>query len=475
VKIFCPSDGFEARDSGARFCPQCGDALCHPCPSCGRVIPTRALNAPPTQRCPGCDAALWQCRTCGWLATPGHADCENPSCPRGSLVPQSRGCSQLGGGSGRTGRFKIPGVQPDGGRLLAKPPPFTRVSVAGEIRGTAVGTSRLWLFCADPGGLYSISLPGAFASPLSPQSVAFTGRPHPDAVDPITVMGDRLYLLTAEGAIIRSEAGSGRLLPGVFVAQCLHEKGWLLVESDQGGTRVHRYDLEGEALAPPTNFGDRAKYAGWSLPVADDQAAYLTDDQGRAWRFPWDGGTPSPLGTTPGTFTTLMLDDGTLYVLPVGSAEIAGQAISLVTGQSQPLAPVQRPPLAFALDAHHIWLGRMSAGVGAEHLVSVDRKAMTAMPRPIPGVPEPALHLCTLMETGAGGAVIALLKGNTGLVMRGWYSDPPFTVTAPFMAALGGAGGGQGALQRLLCCDAWLGVWSGAQGGSEIVLYHLAA
>jgi len=79
------------------------------------------------------------------------------------------------------------------------------------------------------------------------------------------------------------------------------------------------------------------------------------------------------------------------------------------------------------------------------------------------------------METGAGGAVIALLKGNTGLVMRGWYSDPPFTVTAPFMAALGGAGGGQGALQRLLCCDAWLGVWSGAQGGSEIVLYHLAA
>ena len=52
MKIFCPSDGFEARDSGARFCPQCGDALCHPCPSCGRKrVVTR-------EACEHCGAAF---------------------------------------------------------------------------------------------------------------------------------------------------------------------------------------------------------------------------------------------------------------------------------------------------------------------------------------------------------------------------------------------------------------------------------
>ena len=432
------------------------------------------MNAKPTHRCPGCDAALWQCRTCGWLATPGHADCENPNCPRGSLVPLSRGCSQLGGGSGRTGRFQIPGSLSDGQRFLAQQPPFTRVPIPGEIRGVAAGTGRLWLFCAEPGGLHGISLPEAFTTPLMPQTTAFAGRPHPEAADPIAVMSDRLYLLTAEGAMIRSETATEYTLKGEFVAQCLHEKGWLLVESDAHGTRIHRCDLKGAPLAPVTNFSDRRQHAGWSLPVADEQAAYLTDDQGRAWRFPWGGGAPSPLGTTPGTFTTLMLADGILYVLPVGHDSIAGQAITLATGQAQAMAPVQRPPLAFALDAHRLWLGRMGDEMGADHLVSLDRQALATMPLRIPGVPEKALHLATLSGPGGEGATVAFLKGANPVV-RAWYGEPPFTVTAPFTAALPNAGAGPDAntLQRLICCDAWLGVCSGASPSSQVILYHL--
>ncbi len=320
-------------------------------------------------------------------------------------------------------------------------------------------------------------MPGGFTNPLPMQTTAFNGRPHPDSADPLAIINDRLYLLTAEGAMIRSETATERTLPGAFVAQCLHEKGWLLVESDANATRIHRCDLEGQTLAPPINFSDRRQFPGWSLPVADEQAAYLTDDQGRAWRFPWDGSVPTALGMTPGAFTTLMLDEGALYVLPVSNAGIAGQVISLATGQALALAPVQRPPLAFALDTRRLWLGRMGADVGAEHLVCLDRQALTTAPHSIPGVPEAAVHLCALSGPGNANVVIALLKGNTSLVARGWYSEPPFTVTGPFMATLRNpaTGPGPAPLQRLLCCDAWLGVCSGASGGSEIVLYHLAS
>ena len=436
------------------------------------MIVTHAMNATPTHRCPGCDAALWQCRTCGWLATPGHPNCENPSCPRGSLAPLSRGSSQLGGGSGRSGHFNVPGTMSDGRRFLANPLPFTRVAIPGEIRGAAAGTSRLWLFCAGPGGLHTVSLPETYTTPLSSRPSAFTGQPHPDAPDPIAIIGDRLYLLCSDGAMIRSETVAERMLPGAFVAQCLHEEGWVLVESSQTGTRIHRCDLEGNPLAPPANFSDRQQYPEWSLPVADEDAAYLTDDRGQAWRFPWNGGIPSPLGTAPGTFTTLMLDGGILYVLPVSSSDTKGQAIILATGQAHPLSEVQRSPLAFALDDNRLWLGRMGMAGNTDHLISIDRHALTAIPRPIPGVPELAQHLCTVSGPGNDSAIIAFLKGANGSVVRGWYSEPPFTVTAPFTAALT-VTPASGTGQRLIICDAWLGAWIGAEAGSEIVLYHL--
>ena len=473
MMIFCPNDNIQAREANAKFCTRCGESLRHHCPSCNRAIVTHAVDIPPTRRCPGCDSALWQCRTCGWLATPGHADCENPGCPRGSLVPLSAGSSQLGGGSGRTGHYKIPGVPPGGGRFLANPR-FTRVPISAEIRGAAVGTSRLWLFCADPGGLQNISLPGTFVSPLVAQTAVFSGRPHSEATDPIAIFGDRLYLLTTEGAVIRSETATERTLPGNFVAQILHESGWLLVESTALGARVHRCSLAGDHLAPPTDFQERREYIGWSLPVADDMAAYLTDDQGRAWRFPWDGGAPSPLGTIPGAFTTLMLDGETLFVLPVARADIPGQSIVVGTGHSRALAPVQRPPLAFALDGSRIWLGCMDGTTSNMHLASLDRQSPTSAPRSMPGVPESVLHLCTLSGPGGEDAVIALLKGNGGLSLRGWYSKPPFEQTGSFAAVLG-AGIASNDFQRLICCDSWLGVCCGSSAGSEVVLYHLVS
>jgi len=473
MMIFCPNDNIQAREANAKYCTRCGVALRHPCPSCDRPIVTHAVDAPPTRRCPGCDTALWQCRTCGWLATPGHADCENPGCPRGSLVPISAGSSQLGGGSGRTGQYTIPGVLPEGRRFLAKQD-FTRVQVTGEIRGAAVGTSRLWLFCADPGGLHSISLPETFKRPLAAQTAAFSGCPHADATDPLAILGDRLYLLTTQGAVIRSETATDRTLPGNFVAQILHENGWLLVESAALGTRIHRCTLAGEPLTPPIDFRERREHTGWSLPVADDLAAYLTDDQGRAWRFPWDGGPPSPLGTEPGTFTTLMLDGGTLYVLPVARADVPGQAIVLATGQTQALAPVQRLPLAFALDGARLWLGSMGGTIGTMHLANLNRQSLTAAPHSMPGVPENVLHLCTLSGPGGEKATVALLKGNDGLSLRGWYSEPPFEQTGPFTAVLG-AGAASSGLRCLVCCDSWLGVCCGSSAGSEIVLYHLGS
>lgn len=470
--LFCPTDNFLTRESGALYCAQCGDALCHPCPSCGRVIPTHVVNVTPTQRCPGCDAALWQCCICGWLATPGHADCENPACPRGSLVPLSRGCSQLGGGSGRTGQYKVPGSMASGKRFLAAEPPFTRIPILGEIRGVAAGIGRLWLFCGQPGTLHSVTLPAPFTNPLSSQPSAFGERPHPEAEDPIAILGERLYLLTAAGAVIRSETVTERTLPGEFVSQCLHERGWLLIEASAQETVIHRRTLEGDLIGTPTNFAERRQHPGWCLPVADEQAAYLTDDQGRAWRFPWDGGDPSALGTAPGVPTTLMLADGILYVLPAGAASVAGQAITLATGQQQALAPVQRPTLAFALDANRLWLGRTGAETSAGHLVSLDRRAPATSPQPIPGVPETVTQLCALSGPGNESAIIALLKGNTSAVVRGWYSDPPFAITAPFTTILSLPDAQT--LQGMTCCDAWLCVWSGKATGSEILLYHLA-
>ena len=355
--------------------------------------------------------------------------------------------------------------------FLQRAPSFVRLTVSGQIKGIAAGTGRLWIFSAGPGQLLSVSLPDEFSATLpAPVSTPIAGFPVNETPDPIAVAADRLYLLSSVGALIQTPNTPAQSFPGKFVAQCLHPRGWLLVEEGPQGTVIHRRTLTGEALCPPVFFPERRDYPGWSLPVADGTAAYLTDDRGQAWRFPWDGGAHSRLGAAPGVATTLLLTEGQLYVLPVSNGTIPGLCIDLVTQQTQPLALVKRAAFAAASarTAHEaqLWTGAEAA----LRLACLDRLAPTSAPRYAPGSADPVRQLCTVQGPDGATAVIAALKGSGGCSVRGWRCESPFQGTGIFDAFLPDAADGP----RMVVSGPWLGVWCAGSRDSEIFLYYLA-
>ena len=426
-------------------------------------------------QCRHCGTPLWQCRTCRAIGRPGQPDCKNPGCRRGSMLPEASVCSQTGGDSGRTGAYHLPGAsdQP----FLQGKIPYTRLVVPGEIQGVAAGTGRLWLLCDKPGRLLEIPLSDTFISTAQDEAVAvppvlqtmrLAGVPQLGAHDPIAVFAERLHLLTAAGAVVRPGAASGQTLPGRFIAQCLHARGWLLVEESGDGAVIHRRDTDGVPLADPIPFPERRHHLGWTLPVADEAAAYLTDDTGQAWRFPWDGESHSRIGSPLGGDATLLLADGQLYVLPAGQAA-TGFAVDLVTMAVQPIAAPGRTPLGAAIaetaDERQLWLGTG----GATPLVCLDRLNPAQVPRPVPGTSGRPSQICTVRGPGGVSAVFATLKGSTNHAVRSWYCNRPYHGAGIFDAFLPG----HLSAPRLAVAGRWLAVWASSATESVLALYYL--
>jgi hypothetical protein len=192
VGLSCPVDGVDTRDTDALFCQLCGEALCHRCPYCARIVPTRAIGAGVVRACPSCSRPLWQCKSCLWIAPPGTVDCANPACPPGSLVPDQAPCSQLGGDSGRTGAYKVTGPSDPLRKFLGQPPRFTQVPLEGRVKGVVPVPGGMWAFADEPGRLYFVPLPQGFVDRIVPRSIPISSFPVAGTPDPIASTRGRL-------------------------------------------------------------------------------------------------------------------------------------------------------------------------------------------------------------------------------------------------------------------------------------------
>jgi hypothetical protein len=273
-------------------------------------------------------------------------NCPNEAvCGIGTIAGPPNKISQIGGDSGRSNAYtyqpaRFNSTDPSRIPFLVNRSIVFRVEnknneFTGTLRGVTFTSSSLWAICDNPFGLYQIDTPSDSNSRLVPKRVEITGG-RVMGEDPIISMNDNLYILL-EGKAVWKSGVERKEVEGNFVSQCIHPRGWILIEEVSGENgkyaRIHCCTPQGDQKLDPIDFPKRSKYLAYTYPVADENGFYLTDDNGQVWMFKWDLSRSEGLPNDPVGMASPMLYDSKLYALPLGADKKYGCQIDLASPQ----------------------------------------------------------------------------------------------------------------------------------------------
>jgi hypothetical protein len=368
----------------------------------------------------------------------------NPNCPPGSLRGTPAPYSALGGGPARNGQhvFQVSVAEHE-------PMPARQYVVDGRVVGTVAGRGSVLAALRD-GRMLVFGLPNWPEPPNAPRAFPLPARVL-DVPDALATAGDRVHVLTEDGAwaLDAPERDAPRRhVAGKFAAQVVSPGGWLLVEAAPEGARLHRLSPDGANALPPVAAPTALADARWLLPAADAQHVYWADARGQAWRMPWDGGEPQPFGPATGAPSSVILGEGTAFVLPIMKD---GQAAMVrADGGVATFAMEDRPALAAALSSgarqRRLWTG----AAGPERVRAVDLDLVTQS-RSISGLRDEPRQLAVIRRPDGLADVVAVLA-DQGVYVRSWRDEPPFDAV---LAVHGSGPGGAEAAPRLVLADPW--------------------